>query len=63
MMGDTLVASITDYIHLLQTNEIAKKLNVVTPMEYHDQYIKSSLKISRALKSADDTKIYYFFIV
>ena len=36
----TLIAAITDYIHYYNNQRLQRKLNVMTPMEYHNQYIK-----------------------
>ena len=38
----TLIAAITDYIHYYNNQRLQRKLNVMTPMEYHDQYIKAA---------------------
>ena len=36
----TLIAAITDYINYYNNQRLQRKLNVMTPMEYHNQYIK-----------------------
>lgn len=36
----TLVEAITDYIDYYNNGRLQRKLNVMTPMEYHNQYIK-----------------------
>lgn len=38
----TLVAAITDYINYYNNLRLQRKLNVMTPMEYHNQYIKAA---------------------
>ena len=38
----TLISAITDYIHYYNNQRLQRKLNVMTPMEYHDQYIKAA---------------------
>ena len=37
---DTLVAAITNYINYYNNLRLQRKLNIMTPMEYHNQYIK-----------------------
>ena len=37
---DNLVDAITDYIDYYNNRRLQRKLNVMTPMEYHNQYIK-----------------------
>lgn len=38
----TLIAAITDYINYYNNQRLQRKLNVMTPMEYHNQYIKAA---------------------
>ena len=37
---DTLVAAITNYINYYNNLRLQRKLNIMTPMEYHNHYIK-----------------------
>lgn len=38
----TLITAITDYINYYNNQRLQRKLNVMTPMEYHNQYIKAA---------------------
>ena len=38
----TLIAAITDYINYYNNQRLQRKLNAMTPMEYHNQYIKAA---------------------
>ena len=38
----TLVGAIADYIDYYNNGRLQRKLNVMTPMEYHNHYIKTA---------------------
>lgn len=38
----SLVAAITDYINYYNNQRIQRKLNVMTPMKYHNQHVKTA---------------------
>lgn len=39
---NTLVTAITDYINYYNNQRLQRKLDVMTPMEYHNQYINAA---------------------